>query len=625
MTLRLLSSHTVPMIKTSFGFQVGFTPVYGNDSSEVVAAQDLLLIALRDYGTNYCPSFARAVTDVFGFVGFNDRVETTLVSNEPETIPYDGELDDYWYGSIFRNIQLFGSTLTGRSFVSPSPHKEKGCRHSNFSGELVAEQVDIPLYYDDSFFHTLPCVVESTRNVCNYAVTVNSVLPLDLTPIATTISFTNVLSTLDALIRVGTYEHNVFGNPIVTTMSGVEYTVSYNGLYVRYHTHLFDLNTGHVYDWDSEIEVPFVDAPKSTSPTVGSTYTLPYTASCIFRYRNYVTTYPGFSSPSSREFVGSGPYRSFPSFMSWPVSAPSDSESGYGLYVASRLHVTCDNFRTDVERVFQHITPSSLFSTVAAFQNAEGYLGVNVLQNLAKIPDIVDALPQLKEAIHVLGRIARRDLSLSTLKEILDLATSTNLQSNFQWQPFIRLVTDYLPRMVATFDVLGLPAGTVIGYGSYRKALHNVLSRQEVTLQTRTKIVMDASPSGLLSAVLGVDALGLLPKASNLWDLIPFTFAVNWFSGIGGAIRRAETSLLIASVPAYFVHTYAITTPLREDELDLLKMSNSSVERSSLRLFYRDISLYTPPIRDSMFNFGIPDQLPPLGVIGSLLYQLIFG
>jgi len=318
--------------------------------------------------------------------------------------------------------------------------------------------------------------------------------------------------------------------------------------------------------------------------------------------------------------------RTVPIGLEDPVKTPDLEQSlcNAVIFDMNRTHALV-NFRAAVDSCWHDITPSSLFSTVDAFKEAEGYLGVNILQNLAKLPSMSKAFPDFLKALDILGKLARRDVNLLTLKEILDLSTSTFLQGNFEWRPYYTLVTEYIPKLVSTLHTLGDIGSNAIGHGSFSFKFNHEFGREDVTLLTRTKLVMDTSPSGLLSAVLGIDALGLLPKASNLWDLLPFSFVANWFTGIGESMRRAEYSLLVATIPAYFVHSYTLTSPLSTHELDLLEMSSGDVEPAALRLYYRDVSLYSPIPRDSKFGFGIPSNLPSLGVLGSLLYQLIFG
>jgi hypothetical protein len=238
---------------------------------------------------------------------------------------------------------------------------------------------------------------------------------------------------------------------------------------------------------------------------------------------------------------------------------------------------------------------------------------------------MVAVIPDLIRAVSLVGDFLGEDLSFASIRKLLSVVTSSHLQAAFQIRPFIDLLQKQLPVMISTLSHLRLPTKTITTYGVFRHEFTNEFGRAQTTLLTRSKIVMDTSSAGLLSAVLGVDALGILPKASNLWDILPFTFVVNWFAGIGASIRRTEYSLLLATVPAYFVHSYTLTSPLSAAELDLLKMSSASPEPSSLRVYLRDVNLLSPVFRDTRFGFGIPTSLPSLGTLGSLLYQTIFG
>jgi len=131
------------------------------------------------------------------------------------------------------------------------------------------------------------------------------------------------------------------------------------------------------------------------------------------------------------------------------------------------------------------------------------------------------------------------------------------------------------------------------------------------------------SSYGLLSSLLQLDGLGIMPKPSNLWDLMPFSFVLNWLTGVGTAMRRAEYMTCMATIPAYYVHSYTLTSPFTTDELASWRTATSTDGQLSLKLFYRDISLFSPAPRDSMFGFGIPRSLPPLGTVAALLWQVL--
>jgi hypothetical protein len=436
----------------------------------------------------------------------------------------------------------------------------------------------------------------------------------------------NILDYLDVIKRDSSgYNFNENINPGPSKISSLDYSLTDEYFVITYHMYVENTNLDISYEWDSKIVVPFGVPATLNGANVGDWVAIPGFTNVRFSYRNFHQSKPhpdpdAVNSAVEDEWIG-GYSSAFP--ISYP--APSLAEDDFVSYrLISKLDSYVGNFHRAVNAQYRDLTSAAMFSTVDAFKQAEGYLGTNILQNLAKIPSITTALPQIKEGVALLSRILKRDLSGSTLKELLDLATSTNLQANFQWRPYIGLFTEYLPLMVSTFRSIGLPTGVSIGRGSYSKTLSNVFGRESVTVQARTKIVMDRSPNGLLSAVLAVDALGLLPKVSNLWDLVPFSFAANWFTGIGESIRRAEYTLLLATIPAYFVHSYKVTSPLTSSEQRDLGASSFGDDPASLVLYYRDVSFYCPAPHDSALGFGIPTELPPTGVLGSLLYQLIF-
>jgi hypothetical protein len=234
-------------------------------------------------------------------------------------------------------------------------------------------------------------------------------------------------------------------------------------------------------------------------------------------------------------------------------------------------------------------------------------------------------MPKIAEAIDVLGDIVSKRVNLLTVKEILDLASATMLQGSFQWRPFLQLLTVELPKILASLAVLRSSAQPVVGRGVFKWDFPTgTFARSSSHLMTRSKIVLDVSARALASSLLGYDALGILPKVSNLWDLVPFSFVANWFTGIGASIKRAEYSAFLGTIPAYYVHSYAISSPFEDSELTKWNLVSNRNDPLSLRLYYRDVSLFVPLPRDSRFGFGIPTNLPPVGVVSALLYQLLF-
>jgi len=627
MSLHIRVSNQVQTIKSGYLFYGGYSsPLIGVTTFPTAPhLYDFLLEKIRD--GFICPSFSRNVAEWWGLRGYDGVDSDIHISDKPYTDKHVdwSRHDAHYYGNFYRNLELFGAVLSGKAFVVPSPTNEHFIRHDNLSGELIAGQTDIPTYVDDYEFFGTTVPIHNPHGNIYIDLTVNTVLPLSVTispgyqggflP-----NLVDLLRFLEDGYEVTDLAH---GYSYSRRLSAMRYSISSAGIDIRYHMYARSNVSGAVYEWDSRIEVPFLAPPSVGIPIEGMSYHNPSASTVTFSYSNALvdgdTTDIGPLSDSYSTQLA------YPVALSQPPPLDTDGIWRVETHYVPKLKSLLFDYSSRFADAYYDITPSSMFSTVDAFKAAEGYLGTNILQNLQKLPGIASALPHLREAVSVMSRVLHRDLSVSTLKEILDLATSTHLQASFEWRPYIGVVTTYVPQMISTLHSVGLPSKNAIGYGSFRYKLSNELGREEVTLLTRTKIVMTTSPSGLLAAVTGADALGVLPKASNLWDLLPFTFVVNWFTGVGESLRRAEYSLLLATIPAYFVHTYIASSPLSVKELDSLKMSSSSTEPASLRMFYRDVSLYSPFPRDSRFGFGIPKDMPFMGVLGSLLYQLIFG
>lgn len=76
-----------------------------------------------------------------------------------------------------------------------------------------------------------------------------------------------------------------------------------------------------------------------------------------------------------------------------------------------------------------------------------------------------------------------------------------------------------------------------------------------------------------------LESLGLNPSAANIWDLIPFSFVVDWFTGIGSILSRLdayENNALLRDVKSR-VETFKVLWPLTESELMWLLSDRFSV------------------------------------------------
>ena len=275
-------------------------------------------------------------------------------------------------------------------------------------------------------------------------------------------------------------------------------------------------------------------------------------------------------------------------------------------------------------RELSHLKDANYLSTVDSVETMQRGTNSDILQTLSKLPDAASMIPKINEFISLCEDIHHKHFDITTLKDLVGLAATTNLQSNFQWQPFQRFITEQLPEVVR-----GIVQGWnrdpfVTGRGKFSYSFPGeFLGFPSARLTARSKIVVDTGLNSAFAMVLGLDGLGILPKPSNLWDLIPLSFTINWITGVGANIRRAEYGLFLLAFPTYGVHSLTIEAGLPTkvaNDLNLLADPNLPLR---LRWYYRDVSTYIPLPQSGKYDFGLPTGSPPITLVASLLWQLL--
>jgi len=621
MSLDVLYSSEYQIVESGIQFTIDPEFVETN-SSVVVKRYDLLFDICRDKRFVYRTGL-KPISRIFGFKESQPH-DTLHASHVPDSTLYNGPYDSIFYGSTAANIGLLVRLLRNGSINPPPFRSEKSTRHVTFSGQLTASSIPLDtveyyeLYHDILYkYHVYGSYVP---NFC----VVDSISPCNVHSVSSPseLLFSDIRELFDQLSDHSTTRLLV-GGALLSTTSDFSYEVSLESVSCSYHSHLHDFRDGCNYDWNSRFILYNGDAPCIVDPIVDGSYESPFVRGYQFSYSGFTDYGCTSSPPPEGSFISTDSNGGSLIPLSDLSTVVAEKYADFYI-VIPKLDNYLFNFRQAIDHSMGDIIASSCFSTVDAFKNAEGSLESNTLQTLQKLPSIAAAFPKLKEGVDLLGRIWRKDYSFSTLKELLDISTTTILQYSFEWRPYYDLFTRVIPEIVSTLSHIGDIRSNSTSYGSFHHKFTNEFGRKEVTLLTRTKMVMDVSPSSLASALLGVDAIGLLPKPSRLWSLLPFSFVADWFTGVGKSIERAEYSALLAGIPAYFVHSYLFQSQLTADELTFLNAVSTNAKPASLRVYYRDLSLFSPFPKNTRFDFGIPNGYPPLGAFGSLLYQLIF-
>lgn len=557
------------------------------------------------------------------------------LENPPDDSPLVGNYDFKTYGQSFAGLSVFISALNGGSVLPPSPSGEKFCRHATFTGygAIPVSQVSLEPVTARGDFQL--CGVNSPvvaniryRNTTSwsYYSRISTHVPVfENASVYYRYSLTDMISELaKAPFSFGDgtqfWRVNSSLSNVSTSNAELRFTVTttcaFQGPYWPY--------TPCTYSWKYSYVISLDDCESRFRYTVnGDTLFWDKCNWIKFQWHSFSCT----DTSRRQDMPDMSPYNDF---APWPLirgpvqTLPPVQGSLLLGSGADNPYNALKAWRMSIDAKWNQVTPSALYSSVAAIADVETGTQTDVLQTLYKLPEYESMVPKLREALDVLGHIARKDISGHTMKEIMDLATGTILQSSFQWRPLLQLLTTEIPKIFQALTSLWSRGKLVTGRGRFDYDLKpGTFNRPESHLVTRSKIVLDLSARALAANLLGLDGLGVMPKPSNLWDLVPFSFALNWITGVGQGIRRMEYAALMTTIPAYYVHTYALTSPFTAIELDHWDMATSTANPLSMKVFYRDVSLYSPLPYDSELGFGIPSTLPPLGTVASLLWQVL--
>jgi hypothetical protein len=260
-----------------------------------------------------------------------------------------------------------------------------------------------------------------------------------------------------------------------------------------------------------------------------------------------------------------------------------------------------------------HIDDMAALCSVSSWNAIDNYfssLSQNHIESLLELSDL-GGLVSLADLIQVTrGRLTSRK---SWVMAALDLLSSSKLIYSFALSPTvssaeeaavkakrIRSSLTSLTRWSRMDSVVDFPLQDFLGPDfdpSY--------------VVTRSKLYGRVAPDSFLTWFLPMKMLGLAPSLSNLWDLLPSSWLLDWFFQIGRKLDVVDNSLLALSLEfRYGVHSIRIEHSLE----DLGNVKYRYFER-----FVNNGAVNFVPTRLPLFSAYIPDW----GTAGSYVYKLI--
>jgi len=147
------------------------------------------------------------------------------------------------------------------------------------------------------------------------------------------------------------------------------------------------------------------------------------------------------------------------------------------------------------------------------------------------------------------------------------------------------------------------------------------LEELPVHVVMRSKVRCRLLPDSLLPYIFHVRSLGLLPTLSNLWDLVPLSFVLDWFFDVGTGLELLDSSAIVMAMDIkYCVHSGSLYTsgPRCNDFVP-----NSADDDVSYKTYYRWIDSSPPVIGPTRLISLTPMQVPDWFLASALVFKLI--
>lgn len=283
-----------------------------------------------------------------------------------------------------------------------------------------------------------------------------------------------------------------------------------------------------------------------------------------------------------------------------------------------------NQWSADTWKLLPDVTGLLAISAAEAVEHGTSQLMMNNLENLAQLASLGHMLNPVKTGILLLTSIRKRNW-IKAGKDFLDLLSDIWLLLQYGLVPTLRDAKELAENAKPIVQKLrnGGYSTPVTGHGSFTFTVPNdglYPSFPGMTVTARTKIRFRYGDSSLMINLLGARALGLLPTLGNLWDLIPRSFMVDWFTNIDDKLALADSQLWALALEV--VGTTSSLTIEWPIPGTILSANNCRpVVTPKLIRYYRNVSPRVPSYFPTRYDFLPPEGLPDWKTVGALVFK----
>lgn len=315
-------------------------------------------------------------------------------------------------------------------------------------------------------------------------------------------------------------------------------------------------------------------------------------------------------------------------FLTQPLRQGVETEPFFYSYrrqgtpYLNELH---SKLKREVEGRLKYFRPSSFMSSADALDKQMTAFSGNLLQNLQHIKDIASLFPDPAGFERLIAKAIKGDPS--AIKEALDLITEYILRYRFEIAPLIRDV-DKLRKLDIRLVEQASKVQELTGYGQFKYVFtddENFMFDGRLELVTRSKIRFISDPSTLMGQMLLANSIGLLPTFARIWNLLPFSFVVDWFTNMSKRLHLVDDQVLWLALRVVFAtHSYKVSYYPSDSVLAAYNLQQTDIgDQFGVSMYVREFTRITPRLVDSPYDFLRVTKGPDPVTVGSLLWQLL--
>jgi hypothetical protein len=269
------------------------------------------------------------------------------------------------------------------------------------------------------------------------------------------------------------------------------------------------------------------------------------------------------------------------------------------------------------------------FSQCDAFDKQFELLEANHLETLSDLCDLLSLVSPATSLLRVLDTISKSKTPVLELyKNVFDFLADAKLTYEFGIVPTVKDANELRNKVVRVQGVMSeidLLHNERTYHGKFIYELPEGFYPHGTTVITyRSKVRASLDRNSYFTKLLPAHMLGLAPTLGRLWDLVPYSFAVDWLAQISKRLDLVDSGLAtLGTTVGYCVHSMRVKHYLDGDYLDQFNIGfRDPADPPALVQYYRVTDNYPLSLSGSKYDFAASTNSPNPWTVGSFAWKM---